>query len=169
MFLPRFGPYSAYSGILGHVRTYSGIIIYIQGLFRHIQAYQKPCIILAYSTLSYIQNLRHIQNPGIFRFLNYPEERHIQRPGIFRVLNNPYEFGDGVAEKRAIAEGSEFWYTVINQFIVKKMDNFHFIQIDSLYTYILLFWKVGVVTLKFYLAWQRSTLCKVKSDLYWLI
>ena len=41
-------------------------------------------------------------------------------------------------EKWATAEGSEFSYTVINQFIVKKMDNFYFIQIDSLYTYILL-------------------------------
>ena len=31
------------------------------------------------------------------------------------------------------------------------------------------FWKVGVVTLKLYSAWQRSTLCQMKNDFYWLI
>ena len=30
------------------------------------------------------------------------------------------------------------------------------------------FWKVGVVTLKLYLAWQRSMLCQIKNDFYWL-
>ena len=32
----------------------------------------------------------------------------------------------------ARAEGNEFSYTVINQFIIKDMDNFHIIQIAAL-------------------------------------
>ena len=31
------------------------------------------------------------------------------------------------------------------------------------------FWKVGVVTLKFYLVWQRCMLCKIENGFYWLI
>ena len=60
----------ARSDMFRHNLIYSGIIQAYSGI-------SGPCVILAYSIFSYIQNLRHIQNPGIFRFLNYPEERHI--------------------------------------------------------------------------------------------
>ena len=61
----------ARSDMFRHNHIYSGIIQAYSGI-------SEPCVILAYSVLSYIQNLRHIQNPGILRFLNYPEERHIR-------------------------------------------------------------------------------------------
>ena len=50
---------------------------------------------LAYSTLSYIQNQRHAQNPSLFSILNNPDEKHIQNPEIFRVLNNSEEVRRG--------------------------------------------------------------------------
>ena len=55
------------------------------GTFRHnqaypgiIQAYSKPCVTLAYLKSWYIQNpitQKHIQNPGIFRSLQYSEHK----------------------------------------------------------------------------------------------
>ena len=34
----------AYSGIFWHIQTFSGIIRYIQELFRHIYAYSEPYV-----------------------------------------------------------------------------------------------------------------------------
>ena len=39
-----------------HIYSHSGIIRHIQELFRHIQAYSKPCVTLTYLNLWYIQN-----------------------------------------------------------------------------------------------------------------
>ena len=65
--------------------------MHIQELFRHIQAYLKSCVTLAYIELWYIQNLlhiqnqKHIQNPGIFTTLVYSEPPYIQKAGIFKI------------------------------------------------------------------------------------
>ena len=78
----------AYSRIFRHIQIYSGIIRHIQELFRHIQAYPEPSVILAYSEPPYIQKLSIIRTRSILRFLVYSEAwhiqnlRHIQNPGI---------------------------------------------------------------------------------------
>ena len=91
----KFRQIQAYSHIFWQIRAYSGIfrhsgiIRHIQDLFRHIQAYSGSSVNLAYSEPWHIKNYRHIQNPGIFRFLVYSQpwysenQRHIENPGIY--------------------------------------------------------------------------------------
>ena len=68
-----------------------------------IQAYSKPCPTLAYLCTEpwHIQNLKYIQNPGIFTILVYSEPPYIQNAGIlkirgiFRTLSNIYDKASG--------------------------------------------------------------------------
>ena len=55
-------------------KAHSGIISHVQILFRHTQAYLKPCVIMACVELWYIHK------PGTFRILVYSETP------IFRML-----------------------------------------------------------------------------------
>ena len=68
------------------IQTDLGIIRYIQELFRHIQAYSKPCVTLAYLEPWYIQNPDIFRTRSIFRTLAYSQPWHIQNPHIFRKL-----------------------------------------------------------------------------------
>ena len=61
----------AYSGILRYIPVYWLIIRHIQELSRHIQAYSKPCVSLAYSEPSYIQGLYIFRTRGILKALLY--------------------------------------------------------------------------------------------------
>ena len=61
----------AYSGMLRHIQTYSGIFRNYSGIFR------THC------------------NPGIFRSLTYTETWYIQRSEIFRICSifrNPFKY-----------------------------------------------------------------------------
>ena len=58
----------------------------MQGLFRHVQAYSKPCVTLAYLQPWYIQNPDIFRTTSIFRTLAYSQAWHIQNPRIFRML-----------------------------------------------------------------------------------
>ena len=62
------------------IQVHSSIIRHIQKLFRHIQVYSKPRVILEYLEPSCIQN------PVIFRTLAYLQPWYIQNPSIFRTL-----------------------------------------------------------------------------------
>ena len=71
------------SGILMYIQAYSNIFKPNQAyseIIQHNQAYSGPCVNLAYSEPWYIENQRHIQNPGtvtvtvnsgIFKTLRY--------------------------------------------------------------------------------------------------
>ena len=63
-------------GTFRHNQTYPGII----------QAYSKPCVILAYLEPWYIQNSDILRTRSIFGTLAYSELWYIQSPRIFRTL-----------------------------------------------------------------------------------
>ena len=69
----------AYSGIFRHIQTYSDIIKHIQSYSGIIQAFSKPSAnssifrTLVYLESWHIQNMRHIQNPGIPKSLAHSE------------------------------------------------------------------------------------------------
>ena len=74
----------------------SKAIGHTQESFKHIQAYLEPCVTLTYLKLWYIQNIfrtysehiqnqKHIQNPGIFPTLLYPEPRYSQNVDIIKI------------------------------------------------------------------------------------
>ena len=74
-FWPAFSIFwhiKARSDTFRYNHIYSGIIQTYLGI-------SEPCVILAYSTHSYI-----FKTLLYCRFLNYCQERHIQSPGIFR-------------------------------------------------------------------------------------
>ena len=99
-----FRQIQAYSRIFCCIQAYSDISRYNQacsdifthsGMFTHsgiIQEYSKPCVILAYSELCYIQNPGIFKTRDISRTLTYPKvwhiqnRRYIQNPGLFRTL-----------------------------------------------------------------------------------
>ena len=81
----------AYSRLFSHIQTYSGIIRYIQELFRDIHAYSEPCVTLTYLEPWYIRNPGifkhwHIQNSGVFRTLVYSEHFQTSTMERFRKL-----------------------------------------------------------------------------------
>ena len=74
------------------IYAHSGIIRYIQELFRFIQTFAEPCV-----TLTYLEPW-YIQNPDIFRTLGssqpwyiqnpiYKERLYIQNPNTCRTLS----------------------------------------------------------------------------------
>ena len=60
------------------IQTKLRIFRHIQELFKHIQAYAKPCVTLAYLEPRYIQNPDLFRSRNIFRALVYSQ------PGIIR-------------------------------------------------------------------------------------
>ena len=103
--------------------------------------------------LGIFRQIRTLRNPSIFNTFVYSEPEAYSEawyiPGFWitsrRDISRALVYSrfwitlrsSGKGENGVTAEGSEFWYTGINQFILKKMDNIHFIQADSWYTYIL--------------------------------
>ena len=47
-YLGIFTHISIFSAIIRYIQAYSGVTRHIQELFRHIQAYSEPCVILTY-------------------------------------------------------------------------------------------------------------------------
>ena len=84
----------AYSGVFRHMKAYSDIIRHIQAYSSRFRNYSDISLTLCnpdkFRTLVcseswYIQNQRHIQNPGIFKNLVQSEpETYIQNREIFR-------------------------------------------------------------------------------------
>ena len=79
------------------IQTGLRIFRHIQELFRHIQAYPRPCVTLAYLEPWYIQNPDLFRSRSIFRTLAYSqpcifrthiysERYHIQNP---RYIQSP--------------------------------------------------------------------------------
>ena len=77
----------------------SGIIRYIQELFRFIQTFAEPCVTLTYLEPWYIQNPDIFRTRSIFRTLGssqpwyiqnpiYKERLYIQNPNTCRTLSN---------------------------------------------------------------------------------
>ena len=77
----RFTNIHTSSRIFRHIHTFSGIIIHIQELFKHTQAYSEPCV-----TLVYFESFLPCSEPGA-----YSEPLYIQNPEIFRTLSNIYD------------------------------------------------------------------------------
>ena len=74
--------------IFTHILAYSDICKCKQA---YSPAYSEPSVTQAYLEPLYIQNQRHIQNPGIFRTLVYLESWYIQNPSIFRTHSHIYD------------------------------------------------------------------------------
>ena len=62
------------------------MISHIQELFRYIQVYSEPCVILAYLEPWYLQNPDIFKIRSILRTLAYSQPWYIQNTGIFRTL-----------------------------------------------------------------------------------
>ena len=60
----------------------------MQGLFRYVQAYSKPCVTLAYLQPWYIQNPDIFRTTSIFRTLAYSQAWHIR----FAKIVNGYNY-----------------------------------------------------------------------------
>ena len=69
------------------------------------EGHSEPCVtltyfvifkILVYSEFWHIQNLEHIQNPGIFKTLAHSEPENIHNPWLFRTLgySEPEAYSD---------------------------------------------------------------------------
>ena len=89
----------AYSIIFSVIKTYSDILRHYWSIFRHIQAYSAPCVILAYSQLCHILNPDIFRTGGLFKILwnvdqaySGPCTKGILQAylDIFRILGNAY-------------------------------------------------------------------------------
>ena len=69
-------------GTFRHNQTYPGIIQAYSGTFRTL-CYPDLFKTVVYP--EYIQNRKHIQNPGIFPTLLYSEPRYSQNANIFKI------------------------------------------------------------------------------------
>ena len=89
----------AYSIIFSVIKTYSDMLRHYWSIFRHIQAYSAPCVILAYSQLCHILNPDIFRTGGLFKILwnvdqaySGPCTKGILQAylDIFRILGNAY-------------------------------------------------------------------------------
>ena len=92
----------AYLGIFTHVLAYSGIFRHNRAYLGTLKAYSEPCVTLACSEPSYIQNPGIFRIRGIFKTLVYSEPCQTFTMERFAEIVNEYNYFRNISFSRSL-------------------------------------------------------------------